>query len=201
MLARIKGLLIDIVSFKAVVDVHGLGFEVQLTKKAADRGKIGDDISLYCHLQFSDNGPTLFGFSDELEKAVFLRLTSVKGVGGKMALQVLQGISAEEIVQAISLGDSLSLTRIPGIGKKTAERICFELQEKMALNLPCSVEVDAHRSVVNSSTVLDALESLGFSRPKGADVLSQLSKERGSLEGLSLEELIMLALRRLNGPS
>lgn len=198
MLAKIRGVVADLDNFRAIIDVWGLGFEAQLTRKAAANCSVGKELTIFSYLQFSEAGASLFGFADDLEKAVFLRLTSVKGIGGKMALQILQGISAEEVVQAISLGDYGSLTKAQGIGKKTAERICFELQEKMSLNLPRPVEFSASSSIPDSSTVIDALESLGFSRQEGSEALSSLSRERGSTEGLGVEDLIMLALKRLN---
>lgn len=199
MLARIRGKILGVYASKAVVDVLGLGFEVQLTRKAESLCTVGSEVSLHCHVQFSDSGPSLFGFADELEKAVFARLISVKGIGGKMAMQILQGMSGEEVVQAVSLGDHICLSKVPGIGKKTAERICFELQEKMSKNLPCSGDIEKVTSQPDSSTVLEALESLGFSRQSASEALSEVHRARGSTEGLGVEDLIMLALRHLNG--
>lgn len=199
MLARIRGKVLSLDTSKAVIDVLGLGFEVNLTRKSESLCSVGSEVSLHCHLQFSDSGSSLFGFADELEKAVFARLISVKGIGGKMGMQILQGMSGEEVVQVVSLGDYLSLAKIPGIGKKTAERICFELQEKMSKNLPYSGEIKSAASQPNSSTVLDALESLGFSRQDASEALSEVNRARGSTEGLGVEDLIMLALRYLNG--
>lgn len=198
MLARIKGTVLNTENSKAIVDVSGLGLEVQLTRKAFSLCSVGCEIVLFCHVQFSDAGPSLFGFADELEKAVFIRLISVKGIGGKMALLILQGMSGEEVVQAISLGDHLSLTKVPGIGKKTAERICFELQEKMSLNLPSIGDFSHVNSMPDSSAVLEALESLGFSRLNASDALSEVLKTRGSIDGVGIEDLIMLTLRYLN---
>lgn len=202
MLARIRGTVIEKSETKAVIDVGGLGLEVQLSRKGGSLCSVDQQVILSSHLLFSDSGPSLFGFADELEKAVFLRLTSVKGIGGKLALQILQSMSAETVVQAISLGDPASLTKIPGIGKKTAERICFELQEKMTKNLPDSVQHGyTSQEIPDMPTVIEALESLGFGRNEASEALRSVSKDRGAVDDIGIEDLIMLVLRRLNGRS
>ena len=199
MLARIKGTVVEIGPFRAIVDVSGFGLDVQLTKKATFLCMAGEDVFLNTHVQYSDSGPTLFGFADVLEKAVFLRLLLVRGIGGKLALQILQSISAEAIVQAITLADTAVLTTVPGVGKKTAERICFELHEKMAENLPASSVPDVRSSGgLDVRTVLEALESLGFARQQAAEGLAFVTSERGTVEDLKEEELIMLVLQQLN---
>lgn len=199
MLAMVTGTVLDVTTQMAVVDVCGLGFEMQLSRKASSLCSVGKEVSLHCHVQFSDAGPTLFGFADGLEKAVFLRLLSVRGIGGKLALQVLQGMTAEAVVQAVSFGDPSGLTGVPGIGKKTAERICFELQEKMSEGLPKgSTDSLREMAVSDSETVMEALESLGFPRQSSSEALAAIAKKRGSVDGLGVEDLIMLALRELN---
>lgn len=199
MLAGVRGTVIEKTETRALIDVGGLGLEVQLSRKGASLCIVGQEVVLRCHLILSDAGPSLFGFGDELEKAVFLRLTSVKGIGGKLGLQILQAMSAERVVQAVSLGDPASLTSVPGIGKKTAERICFELQEKMAKNLPRPIDQGpSDQGASHMSTVIEALESLGFGRNEASEALGALSKELGPLGNMAIEDLIMLVLRRLN---
>lgn len=186
---------------KAVIDVGGLGLEVQLSRKAESLCVEGQEVTLHSNLILSEAGPSLFGFGDELEKAVFLRLTSVRGIGGKLALQILQSMPAERVVEAVSLGDPRSLTSVPGIGKKTAERICFELQEKMKIGLPVSLAQGSPDQGSSMSTVLEAIESLGFGPKEAEEAVNSLSKEMGSIENIGLEELIMLVLKRLNHKS
>ncbi|PIE54904.1 MAG: Holliday junction branch migration protein RuvA [Dethiosulfovibrio peptidovorans] len=198
MLARIRGTVVDETISGAIVDVAGLGFEIQLSRKAGALCSLGAQVELHCHVQFAETGPSLFGFADGLEKAVFLRLLSVRGIGGKLAMQVLQGMAAESVVQAVTLGDPAALTSVPGIGKKTAERICFELQEKMTRGLPETVERGDSRAVIpDRETVLEALESLGFSRQASVQAMAVVAEHR-SLEGLGVEELIMIALKHLS---
>lgn len=199
MLAQITGTVVDTGVSRAIVNVSGFGLDVQLTQKASSLCTEGEEVLLQTYVQYSDNGPTLFGFADVLEKAVFMRLILVRGIGGKLALQLLQNISAESVVQAITLGDTAALTTVPGVGKKTAERICFELHEKMAENLPATSSLKAtHSGELDIKTVLEALESLGFTRQQSADGIAFVTSERGTIEDLKEEELIMLVLQQLN---
>ncbi|EEX48470.1 Holliday junction branch migration protein RuvA [Jonquetella anthropi] len=194
MLASLRGTVILLEGSSAVVECGGLGFQVQLTRKAFGLCRVGESVFLQTYLQVSDAGMSLFGFADAAERQAFELLTTVKGVGGKLAMTVLQSLSAQETIAAVAAGDSKTLTAVPGIGKKTAERICFELSEKITGSSEWS-SADLTAKLQHSDEVIEALESLGFDHASSVRAYQQLCQERG--EPASTEEAIFNCLRLL----
>lgn len=128
MLRFLSGKVHSVFENLVVLNVGGFGFELPCTGRGAALCTEGEPATLVTYLQFSEAGPTLFGFADERERALFLKLTTVKGVGGKMAMNILKAAPPERIVSWILSSDVNSMVKIPGIGRKTAERLCFEMR-------------------------------------------------------------------------
>src|SRR5438552_8114820 len=132
MIAYLNGKLLLKSTNLAVVDVGGVGYEVQIPISTYyELGELGSQAVLQIHTHVREDAILLFGFHTALEKELFLRLISVSGVGPKLALTLLSGLSAEELVRAIVTGNLVQLTGIPGVGRKTAERLSMELRDKL----------------------------------------------------------------------
>lgn len=198
MLASIRGTVIQKSDFSVVIDCNGFGVEVLATRRAADLCKVDGQAFLYTYLQISDAGIALYGFADETERRLFKLMILTKGVGGKMAAAVLQCLSPADIISAVERDDPKMLTTVPGIGKKTAERICFELADRIhrkGFEPLAGVSISTGTSAAKSAGgVLDALESLGFDRASALRAYKQVEAEQGELDESSA---IMACLRLL----
>jgi holliday junction DNA helicase RuvA len=168
MIAHLRGRLLEKHPNRVIIDVQGVGYDVHVPLSTFyEMAEPGGDIALRVHTHVREDALTLFGFATLLELQIFERLISVSGIGPKLALAVLSGIETNELVAAIRQANVARLTAIPGIGKKTAERIGLELKDKMAAFLP--VEREPSAEVLASETlrtdVLSALMNLGYHRP------------------------------------
>ena len=199
MLASIRGKVIEKSEFTAVVDCNGFGVEVLLTRRAAERCELGAQVSLCTLRQISDAGVALYGFADDTERRTFKLMILTKGVGGKAAISILQCLSPAEIVTAVEQNDIKLLTSAPGIGKKTAERICFELSDRIHkkgfIQLTGELRSAPAGDRQAAAGVLDALESLGFDRVSAVRAYKSVVAEQG--ETLGESEAIMSCLRIL----
>ena len=198
MLASIRGTVIQKNDFSVVIDCNGFGVEVLATRRAADLCKVDGQAFLYTYLQISDSGIALYGFADESERRLFKLMILTKGVGGKVAVSVLQCLSPADIIAAVESNDPKMLTAVPGIGKKTAERICFELADRIHRKgfEPLPATGGAGVSGANNAGVLDALESLGFDRVSALRAYKQVQAEQGELD----ESAAIMACLRLLQP-
>ena len=166
MIAFLRGRLLDKHPNRLVVDVQGVGYEVHVPLSTFYRmPETGGDVSLRVHTHVREDAISLFGFASLLELQVFERLIAISGIGPKLALAVLSGIEAAELVVAVQRGNIARLTAIPGIGKKTAERIGLELKDR----LPAVVAVDAQAAGATGrddlrADLLSALLNLGYHR-------------------------------------
>jgi Holliday junction DNA helicase RuvA len=178
-----------------VVDAAGVGYRLAVSaetlKAVPARGK---HASLHAHLVARDDSLSLYGFASEEERDLFLHLISVGGVGPKVALAALSGGPVRELLRAIAAGDAKRFQAVPGIGKRTAERIIVELREKIA----GEIEADAEAAAVepgeedSRSLARDGLLNLGYTPAEAAKLLS-------AAEGDSAEEIVQSALRRAAG--
>ena len=160
MIARLRGKLAEKEPARVVIDVGGVGYEVFIpTTTFAAMPNAGADVSLDIHTHVREDALSLYGFSSRQERRVFERLISISGIGPKLAVTILSGGSVEGLVGAIRRGDLARLTSIPGVGKKTAERIVVELRDKLQ-----EFTEEPAKPVVETD-VLSALENLGYSRP------------------------------------
>ncbi|MST54446.1 Holliday junction branch migration protein RuvA [Pyramidobacter sp. SM-530-WT-4B] len=199
MLASIRGTVVEKSEFTVVVECNGLGVEVLLTRRAAERCELGAQVFLYTLLQIGDAGIALYGFADDTERRTFKLMILTKGVGGKAAISILQYLSPAEIVAAVEQNDIRLLTSVPGIGKKTAERICFELSDRIHKKGFIQLTGELHGAPAGdqqaAAGVLDALESLGFDRASAVRAYKSVVAEQG--ESLGESEAIMSCLRIL----
>jgi len=173
-----------------LLDVGGVGYEVDAPMSTFYRlPETGGEVTLYTHLVVREDAHILFGFATEAERALFRALIRVNGVGARMALAILSGLSCEEFHRCIEFGDAATLQRLPGIGKKTAERLIVEMRDR----LPQAG--DAAPAVSGASDPLaeaaEALVALGFKPAEAGRLLKQVRAEADSVE-----DLIRLALKR-----
>lgn len=193
MIGYLKGKILSLDNETALIETaSGIGFEVMISGSAFGALSGKKEGELYTYLQASENGTALFGFSSLEEKEMFLKLISVSGVGPKMGITVLSGMTVNDVAAAIATNDVKRLSSVKGLGKKTAERIILELREKVAqLAKSEGVTVsDAVRSVGDEDAVV-ALMTLGFTRSESEKAISR-AKSRGATE---IEDIIRIALQ------
>lgn len=195
MISYLNGKVLNISVDSAIVVVGGVGYEVYCSNSAFTKMTEGKECELYTYLQVSEqNGVTLYGFSSLQEKAMFLKLISVSGVGPKMGLAVLTYMSLNDVAEAVATGDVKRLSQVKGLGKKTAERIILELREKIALPQGTAIppaNVGGAAITSGDEDAVVALISLGFSRSESEKAV-QRAKSGGAT---TVEEIIMQSLR------
>jgi Holliday junction DNA helicase RuvA len=196
MIAWLRGRLVEKHPTRLIVDVHGVGYDVAVpvsTFYAA--GEPGSDIELRVHTHVREDALALFGFLTAFELAVFERLITISGIGPKLGLSVLSGIDASDFVTAVQRGDVTRLTRIPGVGKKTAERICLELKDKLPAHPDPSKSVASPAAPdVLRDDLVSALVNLGYHR---SAVDKVLDTQLGGDERPRFEAALRAALREL----
>ncbi|MGI6590647.1 MAG: Holliday junction branch migration protein RuvA [Eggerthellaceae bacterium] len=191
MISYLKGILVDTDTFSAVIEVNGIGFEVGMsTKSLARLPERGKPVQVFTVLQVREDGMALFGFSTREEREVFNKLIGVSGVGPKVALGILSTFTPEELIETISTEDISALTRIPGIGKKSASRIVLELKGSLEKGIvDGQLKLQADSAGLKGAT--EALLSMGFT-PQEAE-LALRDAPTASDEGA----LLQYALKRL----
>lgn len=189
------GEIADTFGNNVIMDINGIGYEIAVSSFTLAECKVGQRQKLYTYMQVKEDGVALFGFATTEEKNMFLRLVSVSGVGCKVALAVLSGLDSNSLAIAIFNGDTKVLTKIKGLGKKTAERLVLELKEKVVvdaneINLPIvnNMDVPLTKEVQNAVAVL---VSLGKSQADAEKLVEAASK----LGASTTEELINMAFR------
>lgn len=194
MIGFLRGILVIKKPPSLLVDVRGVGYEVDAPMSTFyGLPEVGGEVLLYTHLAIREDAHSLFGFISEAERSLFRTLIKVNGVGAKLALGILSGLSAEEFHRAVEYQDTARLVRLPGVGKKTAERLIIELRDRLpelgTVTLPGAGTLPMpEASPVDDAT--SALVALGF-KPQDA---GQLVKKI-SVEGKTSEEIIRLALQ------
>ncbi len=198
MIAFLRGRVLDKQPNRIILDVHGVGYELHVPLSTYyDVGGEGSEVSLHVHTHVREDALQLYGFLTALELQVFERLIGISGIGPRLAIAVLSGIETRELVAAVHRGDVARLTGVPGIGKKTAERIVLELREKVAhLTVPAGMGVVALEPSGDRlrDDLLSALQNLGYHRAAAEKaVASTLS----STTEPSFEQALRSALREL----
>jgi Holliday junction DNA helicase RuvA len=186
MIARLRGTAVAASAEGLVLDVNGVGYLVAATPTALRRAEAGTEVTVETYLHVREDALQLYGFADRAERELFTQLLTVNGIGPKVALAIVSGSPAEELRRAIVREDAARFQAIPGIGKKTAERIVLELKEKIAANLSVAVPVEADVHVV----ARDALVELGYSIADAERALAATDPD------LSAEERVRQALRK-----
>jgi len=187
MIGRITGTLIEKSPPHICVDVGGVGYDIDVPMSTLyDLPDTGARITLYTHLTVREDAHILFGFSKPSEREAFRELIKVSGVGARTALSILSGLSVNDLAEAITLQEAGRLIRVPGIGKKTAERLLLEMRGKLGADLP-----SAHPAASGQADILNALLALGYSDRESQAALKNLP------EGVSVSDGIRLALKSL----
>ena len=198
MIARLRGRLADKSPNRVIVDVGGVGYDVAVPLSTYyTLGEAGSDVSLSVHTHVREDTLALYGFSTPLELQIFERLISISGIGPKLALAVLSGIDVADLVRAVQAGDVGRLTAIPGIGRKTAERIELELKDKLPKGLAGgTAEAGDAGSGAGAlrQDLLSALLNLGYHRPLADEAVDAALSRTGSS---AFETVLKQALREL----
>ena len=189
MIGKVTGKLIERHPPQVIVDVHGIGYEIDVPMSTFYQlPATGNDVTLYTHLVVREDAHLLYGFASEQERYVFRQLLKISGVGARTALSVLSGLSVADLYEAVSAQDSARLIKVPGIGKKTAERLLLELKDK----LDVTVIKTAVAGGGYTGDILNALLALGYNDKEAAWAVKQLAG------GVAVAEGIRQALKLLS---
>jgi Holliday junction DNA helicase RuvA len=190
MIGRIQGTLIANTPPRLIIDCHGVGYEVDVPMSTLyQMPSLGQQVTLQTHFVVREDAQQLFGFATESEREAFRALIKISGVGARTALSLLSGMSVEELSQAITLQESGRLTKVPGIGKKTAERLLLELKGKFGVDIGLTGQAP---QIDSQLEILQALTSLGYSDKEAQLALKQV------IPGSSVSDGIRLALKALS---
>ena len=183
MIGRLAGILLDKIPPEILVDAGGVGYEVSVPMSTFyDLPPSGEKLTLWTHLVVREDAHLLFGFLTQRERAVFRELIRISGVGPRTALAVLSGMTANELIEAVASQESARLVKVPGIGKKTAERLLLELKGRLAPEL---AGPRGERAATPASTdILRALMSLGYSEKEASLAVGRLPADAGVSEGI-----------------
>jgi Holliday junction DNA helicase RuvA len=189
MIARLSGNLLDKNPPFLVIDVNGVGYEVEAPLGVfSDLPENGKQVAILIHHHFSQDSQTLYGFASLGERELFRKLLKISGIGAKMALTILSGASGDELARYVSTADVASLTRMPGIGKKTAERIIMELRDKLG-----DINVSAVGAAISTDPATEASHALASLGYKPAEVSRMVRAVAEA--GMPAEEIIRKALQ------
>jgi len=192
MIAHLRGKLLAKQPNQAIVETGGVGYDVTISVPTfSDLPGIGGEVALYIHTHVREDIIALYGFLRSAEKMLFEKLITVSGIGPKLAITILSGMAADEMVSAIRGNDIARLTRIPGIGKKTAERMVLELRDKLPVEKHGETAAAPARIAVEED-VLSALVNLGYQRAAAEKVLASVSKS-GQFDAMFREALAALS--------
>lgn len=185
MIGRIQGILVSVHPPRLLVDCQGVGYEIDVPMSTLYQlPETNQKITLLTHFQVREDAQQLFGFATETEREAFRQLVKISGVGSRTALAVLSGMSVNELAQAIAMQEAGRLTQVPGIGKKTAERLCLELKGKLAPDL--GIVGGKPQAIEASSEVLQALLALGYSEKEAHLALKQIPPDTTVSDGIRM---------------
>ncbi len=200
MIAYLSGKLLEKQTNTVIIDVGGVGYEVSIPLSTFyELGEVGSDVQLRIYTHVREDAIQLFGFKTNRERELYLRLLSVQGIGAKSGITMLSGMSADEIIMAIRTDDLARLTSIPGVGRKTAERLVIELRDKVGeLASAGSLPLDAERPTLPADAVfedaLSALVNLGYQRNAAEKAVKQAAQEGTEM---SVQKLLRRSLQVL----
>ncbi len=198
MIGRLRGILAEKKPPFLLLDVNGVGYELEAPMGTIFQlPEVGQEVVLHTHLVVRDDAHLLFAFATEAERTLFRTLIKVNGVGAKLALTILSGISADEFARCVHDGDTASLVRLPGVGKKTAERLVVEMKDRLDDWQPAPVLPSGEIAPAAAPTAdavkdaISALVSLGYKPPEASRLISKLDTE-----GMESEAIIRAALKQ-----
>ena len=183
MIGRLSGKLLEKHPPQILLDVQGVGYEVDVPMSTFyNLPALGENVTLHTQLIVREDAHLLYGFASDEERQTFRRLLKITGVGAKLALTILSGMSVGELAQAVVAQDVVRLTRIPGIGKKTAERLLLELKDKLEGIAVAGVPLSS--AMAGSSDILNALLALGYNDKEASWAVKQLPADAGVTDGI-----------------
>ena len=183
MIGRIAGTLLEKNPPQVLIDANGVGYEIDVPMSTFyNLPELGGKVMLFTHLVVREDAHLLFGFATDAERRVFRQLLKVSGVGARTALAVLSGLSVGDLAQAVTMQDAGRLTKVPGIGKKTAERLLLELKGKLGVEF--ATAVDVHRLPSAGSDILNALLALGYNDKEALAATKQLPADASVADGI-----------------
>ena len=183
MIGRLSGKLLEKHPPQILLDVQGVGYEVDVPMSTFyNLPALGESVTLHTQLIVREDAHLLYGFASDEERQTFRRLLKITGVGAKLALTILSGMSVNELAQAVVAQDAGRLTKIPGIGKKTAERLLLELKDKLEGITVAGMPVSS--ATAGSSDILNALLALGYNDKEASWAVKQLPAEAGVTDGI-----------------
>jgi Holliday junction DNA helicase RuvA len=182
MIGRLTGTLLEKNPPQITLDAHGVGYELDVPMSTFyNLPDVGGKLSLFTHMVVREDGHFLFGFGSDAERAAFRQLIRITGVGPRIALALLSGLSVGELAQAVAMQEAGRLTKVPGIGKKTAERLLLELRDKLPRS---SAIASAAAPPSDGADVLNALLALGYSEKEALAAIKQLAPDVGVSDGI-----------------
>jgi len=193
MITYIKGRLIEKTPTKIIVESNGIGYEINISLNTFERTPDEENIKIFTYLQRKEDSDILFGFSEESERAIFLQLISISGIGPSTARTILSSISPKEIQDAVWSEDVERIKSVKGIGLKTAQRLIIELKDKVELFDKKDLDLSAESFDIKKEALL-ALSVLGFNKSKSEKIVSKIYFENKEIE---LQELIKQSLNKL----
>jgi Holliday junction DNA helicase RuvA len=207
MIGYLKGQAIEVIKglnnrIVLIVEVNGLGYEVQIPARFARQVSIDSEIQVFAHLQVREEVPILYGFATAAERDLFRQLVSVSGIGAQLAIALIDTLGIETLVQAIVTGNIRTLSKTPGVGQKTAERIALELKTKLSQWRQLSGVSASDTAIAPAMAVFEDVEmtllALGYETQEIEQALSALSKDELLLKNPSPEEWIRRAIEWLS---
>jgi Holliday junction DNA helicase RuvA len=200
MIAYLKGRVLTTTLETAILEVNGVGYEIYCSGGAFKKLTVGEVAELHTYLQVKEDGVTLFGFASPKEKDIFLKVIGVSGVGPKLGISILTGLSADEFAEAVLTADVKKLSKVKGMGKKTAEKIVLELHGKISAaevmsasgdTMSAMNDVNKVKFTAEEEEAIAALTGLGFTKNESMQAVKR-AKETGAV---SVEDIIRKALQ------
>lgn len=183
MIGRLQGTLLEKTPPLVLIDCNGVGYECEVPMSTFyNLPAVGEKVVMLTHFVVREDAQLLYGFGSSQERATFRQLLKVNGIGAKSALSILSGLSIDELVQAVALQETTMLTRVPGVGKKTAERLLLELKDKFTIDGVAAMNSSQPKSA--SSDVLNALLALGYNEREAVAAVKLLDKEVSVTDGI-----------------
>jgi Holliday junction DNA helicase RuvA len=183
MIGRLSGTLLEKTPPLVLIDCNGVGYECEVPMSTFyNLPAVGEKVVMLTHFVVREDAQLLYGFGSSQERATFRQLLKVNGIGAKSALSILSGLSIDELVQAVALQEATMLTRVPGVGKKTAERLLLELKDKFTIDGVAAMNSNQPKSA--SSDVLNALLALGYNEREALASVKLLDKEVSVTDGI-----------------
>jgi Holliday junction DNA helicase RuvA len=183
MIGRLHGILLEKTPPLVLIDCNGVGYECEVPMSTFyNLPAIGEKVIMLTHFVVREDAQLLYGFGSNQERVIFRQLLKVNGIGAKSALSILSGLSIDELVQAVALQDSAMLTRVPGVGKKTAERLLLELKDKFTIDGVAAMSTNQAKSA--SGDVLNALLALGYNEREALAAVKLLPVDVAVADGI-----------------